>query len=518
MRIVSSCCFGILFLAGPVLAQGTRGKAVLDYWDAAYLRTGKAGYIRTTVVEIERDGKKILRATMELNLTLKRNNDVVTLRMETGDEEDLEGHVLGVFTRHYLGKQQVLHLAGAVVGKQLLLRRLGKNGGTLKPAPWNDKVVGLARQQRLFKERRLKPGDKFDFQAFEPAVNLPVTLRAVAREQEEVAVPGNKTKMRLLHVVITPDELVIPKADAQNDRLQLPPLHVWLAKDWTVVCSKTEAPGLGTITSYRTTRARALAAGNMGTITDIGVSQLVLLKKGIAHPLDIKSAVYRITLKGDKDAASAFAQDARQKVKKARGETFELHVQASRGPVPLEEEGKVPDEYLKSCFFINCADERVREHARAAVAAETDPWKKALRIETWVHKNMRFTNDEAMATADHVARTLEGDCSEYAMLAAAMCRAEDVPSRTALGLIYADTEKGPAFAFHMWAEVWVRGQWVPIDGTLGRGFVGATHIKITDQSWHDMRALTPLLPLARVVGKVKIDVVSVGGRKVMSDE
>jgi transglutaminase-like putative cysteine protease len=502
----------MLLLVETALADSFHGKTVLDLWDAAYLRTGKAGYIRTHVEEIERDGVKLLRATVEMSLTLKRNRDTVTLRMELGDEETPEGKVVGVFTRHYLGKQQVLHLVGTVVGKQLQLKRLGENGGPLQPAPWNDKVVGLARQQRLFQEKKLKPGDKLDILSFESSINLVVTLRIQAMDYEEVALPGSKAKQKLLHVVVSPDEIRIPKPDGRVDSYHPPAIHYWLGKDRMPVRTVVETHELGTITAYRTTRAKALAAGDTGTITDIGISQLVLLSKRIARPLEVKNAAYRITLKGDKNAASAFTRDARQKIVNARGDTFELHVQASRGPRTQVGKAKPADEYLTSSYFINSADERVQDHAAAAVGAETDPWKKALRIEKWVRKNMHFTNDEAMATADHVARTLEGDCSEHAMLAAAMCRAQGIPSRTALGLIYADTAKGPAFAFHMWAEVWVQGQWVPIDGTLGRGYVGATHIKITDQSWHDTRALTPLLPLARVVGKVKIEVLQVDGK------
>src|ERR1035438_249253 len=83
---------------------------------------------------------------------------------------------------------------------------------------------------------------------------------------------------------------------------------------------------------------------------------------------------------------------------------------------------------------------------------------------------MKVTPDEALAPADHVARTLEGDCTEYSMLAAAMCRAVDVPSRTAIGLIYADVKGAPCFAFHMWTEVWIKGRWIPIDATLGKEY------------------------------------------------
>jgi len=67
----------------------------------------------------------------------------------------------------------------------------------------------------------------------------------------------------------------------------------------------------------------------------------------------------------------------------------------------------------------------------------------------------------------------------------------------------------PAFAFHMWTEVWVGGEWRPIDATLGKGQVGATHLKICDQSWHEARDMTPLFPVVRVLGRIRIEVVSV---------
>jgi hypothetical protein len=108
-----------------------------------------------------------------------------------------------------------------------------------------------------------------------------------------------------------------------------------------------------------------------------------------------------------------------------------------------------------------------------------------------------------------VARNLRGDCRQYALLTAALCRAEGLPARTAVGLLYVHKGK-PCLGFHMWTEVFVAGRWVGLDATLGLGGVSATHLKIADQSWHGARSLTPLLPVERVLGKVQIEVVRVG--------
>jgi transglutaminase-like putative cysteine protease len=268
---------------------------------------------------------------------------------------------------------------------------------------------------------------------------------------------------------------------------------------------------MGIMDLFPSTRAGVMEAAPVATLTDIGIGQLIPLNRRILRPYEAESAQYRITLKGEGDPATAFASGGRQEIKKVEGKSIELTIRAVRGPVAHAEE-KIGDEFTQSSYFINCDDALVKAHARRAVGTETDAWKKALRIEKWVHDHMHTVNDEALASADHVARTLQGDCTEYAMLTAAMCRAESVPSRTAMGLIYADVEGRPVMAFHMWTEVWVQGQWLPLDATRGQGYVGATHLKITDHSWHDTRTVTPLLPVVAVVGKLSIQVMSVDGR------
>jgi transglutaminase-like putative cysteine protease len=230
-----------------------------------------------------------------------------------------------------------------------------------------------------------------------------------------------------------------------------------------------------------------------------------------ALPRNPDQVVYRITLPEDKDPANSFARDDRQQIKNAQGKTFELHIQAIRRPDSTPKDVKAGEEFLKSNYFINCDDEKVQELAREAVAGEKDPWRKSQKIERWVREHMKIQNySEAMATADHVARSLEGDCTEYAMLAAAMCRAVEVPSRTAVGLVYAVIDRRPTLAYHMWTEVWVNGQWLALDATLGQGSVGADHLKITDHSWHGVQSVVPLLPVTRVMlGKPEVEVLEI---------
>ena len=352
----------------------------------------------------------------------------------------------------------------------------------------------------FFATRQVKPGDTFSYYTYEPEITLVAKTNVTVKDFEDLEVPGSAKTQSLLRV------------EAQGEKIQgfQPPKEItWLDKERMPVRSQVDMPGLGKMVLIRTTRELAQAK-NSAIMTNIGSNQLIALNRRILRPYDTQAVVYKITIKDDEDPATAFAQDGRQEVKNIKGHTVEMRVQALREPQTVEKPAKVKDEYLKSCYFINSEDAKVQELARLAVGRETDSWEKAKRIESWVHNNMRETNySNALATADHVAKNLEGDCTEYAMLTAAICRAAGVPSRTAIGLLYVDSDRGPGMGFHMWTEVYVQGQWMSIDATLGRGYVGASHLKISDHSWYETQSLTPLLPVLRVLGKISIEVASV---------
>jgi hypothetical protein len=483
----------LVVLVLPVQAGGTQGKLVYDSWDAAYLEGKRAGYVHTSVEKQSDGDEPSYRTTMKMQLKVKRFNTLIELRMDTGTEETAEGKVTGVFMRQYLGQAKQLDLTGKVVGKQVKLMLDGTK--PLKPAPWNDAVVGLYRQQTMFRDKMVKPGDTFQFLSFEPSINLVVETTVKVKDSEDVELFGGQKKQRLLRVETTPEKV---------ENVQLPTMVTWLNEQLEPVRSETQIPGLGTLTLYRTTKEGALSSGAGAASIDVGLNQLVPLKQFIADPYNVREALYRITIKGDDDPASALARDDRQTIKKVQGSTLEVQV---RGDVATATAEKAGEEFLQSSYFINSQDAQVQRIARTAVGSETDPWKKALRLEKWVNKNMRGRSHEQLATADHVARTLEGDCTEFAMLLAALCRAQDIPAKTAIGLIYANVNGRPAFSFHMWTEVWISGRWVPLDATLGRGHVGATHLKVTDHSWHETRSLLPLLPVVRVLGRMSIEVV-----------
>ena len=61
----------------------------------------------------------------------------------------------------------------------------------------------------------------------------------------------------------------------------------------------------------------------------------------------------------------------------------------------------------------------------------------------------------------------------------------------------------------MWTEVYLGARWIPVDGTLARGGIGAAHLKLADSSLVGASAYSALLPVTKVVGKLRIEVLEV---------
>ncbi len=71
--------------------------------------------------------------------------------------------------------------------------------------------------------------------------------------------------------------------------------------------------------------------------------------------------------------------------------------------------------------------------------------------------------------ASKVAATREGDCTEHAVLLAAILRRSGFPARVMLGTVLVTTNGAPSAFGHAWVETFSRGSWKTADATLPAG-------------------------------------------------
>ncbi len=97
------------------------------------------------------------------------------------------------------------------------------------------------------------------------------------------------------------------------------------------------------------------------------------------------------------------------------------------------------------------------------------------------------------------------------MLLCAMLRADEIPARVAVGLVYADSFLGheAIFGWHMWTQALIDGRWVDLDATL-RGRYHAAHVLTAVSSLDEGGIDAALASTLMLMGNLQIDVVDVG--------
>lgn len=75
-----------------------------------------------------------------------------------------------------------------------------------------------------------------------------------------------------------------------------------------------------------------------------------------------------------------------------------------------------------------------------------------------------------------------GDCTEFALLLAALGRAQGIPTRIAYGVAYSSRFTGESHVFspHVWVQAWDGRRWVSYDAGLGRFDSGHIALRIGD--------------------------------------
>jgi hypothetical protein len=127
--------------------------------------------------------------------------------------------------------------------------------------------------------------------------------------------------------------------------------------------------------------------------------------------------------------------------------------------------------------------------ADAKLRPEQGAFEKANVLRALVSRHLRAKNlATAFGSASEAARSRSGDCTEHAVLLAALLRAEGVPARVASGLVYVSdlSGTGPGWGWHLWTQALVERSagggptWTDFDATVsgeGRGY-HAAHILV----------------------------------------
>jgi hypothetical protein len=166
-------------------------------------------------------------------------------------------------------------------------------------------------------------------------------------------------------------------------------------------------------------------------------------------------------------------------------------------------------EAMKPTRFVQSDYNDIIELARGAVGETKDAAEAVRKIEAFVSKYIENRSlSVGYASAAEVAASKVGDCTEFAVLTAAMCRAIGIPARVVSGLVYVKAFGGRenVFGGHMWVEAYVGDKWIGLDATRTPKGFDAGHIALAIGNGEPADFLNLVATLGQFeIGKVTID-------------
>ncbi len=215
-------------------------------------------------------------------------------------------------------------------------------------------------------------------------------------------------------------------------------------------------------------------------------SYAIRVKNEIKNPRGISMLKIRLD---SVDLAGLRIEDDRQKL---NGNVLTIR------KIKPGESTKIPEnvkEFLKATAFIPSDDAKIKKIAEEVVG-EKEGMEAVENIISYVDKKLTDKPTFSIPNALDALESGEGDCNEHSALAVALLRAEGIPSRVEVGLVYV----GGAFYYHAWVGVYLGGKWISSDPTFGQVIADPTHVKLEYGGFENQAKLY------RVINKLQISV------------
>jgi hypothetical protein len=481
-----------------------------DDWYAVTFQDRKCGYMHSAVVRKPggNDGSDVIETTTEMRITLGRGGQTVRIGTVERSTETIAGDILGFSSETDMSLMSV-RMSGVVKDGRVTVttRQYGQTTTNTYPLPAGALMNwGSYREQR---RRGLAVGTRYTLPAYAPSMSadrvLPTTFEIVSREpvdlygrvveayktRQTMKAPGLLGPMNVESIVWLNDRFVPVKLEMEVAQMRIV----------AILCDKAIA-------------TRAVDPPELMADTLIPVR----LPEGAGQA---RSITYRLSRKGGpasrpSAALPALPDTAMQRVTREADGSLLVKVTrcgaVAENPVASKPAPADLDKLRAATAYANTDDPEIQRLAREAAGDEKDPVKKVARLRAFVSRYVE-TKDLSVgfATAGEVARSRQGDCSEHAVLLAALARACGLPARAVSGIVYAPRFAGrnDVFVWHMWTQVYAGGRWIDTDPALEQDDLDATHIAMSLVSLDDAALGEMALPIWNLIGRLQIDVVEV---------
>ena len=433
------------------------------YYFAAFMDGKKMGYVTHTRTE---ENSRVINSEHVI-FTIKRADVAMTISVKETYIETPQGKPLGFESMQYLGAlgMTVKGIKNTTDPNFTVTITTGQNTQK-RIIEWPEGALMAEGAERISRQKGLEPGTQYNVKMF-----VPMMLQAVDMEIKI----GEKKNIDLLGRLIPCTEVI--------GTMKLPSGQIVSTNyvDEENQPQKMIIPVMGmNFEMVACTREFALSENDVPEFLE----QLILHSpKPLKNYKTAKQIKYH--LEPQPGVKLTVVQDDNQKVtsdgEKGLYVTVKPLEDPKGGKFPYRGKNKTAREALKPTRFLQNDSEKIVKLAKKAVGETQDAAQAARNIEGFVREYVKEKSlSVGYASAVEVAASREGDCSEHAVLTAALCQAVGIPARLALGYIYIDEWAGKenVFVGHAWTQAYVGGKWIALDGTRGPNGYTAGHLTL----------------------------------------
>ena len=467
-----------------------------EYWDALFVDSTKVGFSHTRYESLPGEDGPLVQITAESKLSMRRFGQSAVQKMSFTSVEKPDGTLLSCSSKSISESSASapveMKMQGRVTGEQLELQVSTPGKVETAKLRWDPSWRGFFGMEQTLENDPMEPGESRRIHCLMAGFNqvADVEFRAIGYE----STPTMEGSEELLRV-------------EAHVRIGGSPLDQTVWTDRSGQTRKTQMAAMN-LTTYRTDRESAVREEASGF--DLGTQTVVRVDGPFEQPHRTHRVVYAVRMKRG-EVKGTFAEGATQRVQVLPDGNTHVIVRSISPAMELGDE--FPKEAppgegeVAANALVQSDNPEIIKLAMSVAPGVQDPWEVATALEKLVGSyvtNKSFA--QAMASATDVVRSREGDCTEHAVLLAALLRARQLPSRVAIGLVYSAPVGG--FAYHMWTETWIHDRWVPLDATLSLGGIGAAHLKVSQSNLQGVDPFSQFLPVFQLIGNLEIQIVS----------
>jgi len=383
---------------------------------AVFMEGRKVGYaIQNRAVA----GNKVT-TSVELKITLSRAGVSVSVRTQASTIETIDGKPLGFELEQALG-MMVTKTVGTIdeQGKVTV-----KTGQQQEEFDWPSGAVMSEGMRLLHLKHGLAEGTTYTAKFFDPSMMQVVDVEVKVGSKQNVDLLGRVVALTEVQSNISSAQIgALMSTEYYDDKLRL---------------QKSVTPVMGmTIEQVACTKEFALGEIDVLEMVD---KMFMASPEPLGDVGSARSITYYLSPVTDEFDLKIPSND-NQKVEQLSEGTIILTVEPVAAPggvrFPYHGTDLTALEALEPTRYVESNQKVIIDLARRAVGRTKDAADAVRKIEAFVAEYVEGKSlSVGYASAAEVAASRQGDCSEFAVLTAAMCRAVGIPAQVVVGVAY----------------------------------------------------------------------------------